>query len=306
VSYAGHRAGLVEPTPQIWLAAASDASLLVPAMEDAVRDAARQSRLTHCGAALIDAKDGSVLVATFTGRFLELDGSVPQRVAPGSRLVIDADLARGFQKPALAVTDPQGSVTRIPLPAGRSLEHTLTLEQAGEHSIEILAEGPEGIAVLAVIPVMVGAGSSRAAPEYAQEEGEKDAESVLDRIETLINEARRARKLPKLRINRKLAQVALAHSQDMDRNQFVAHTSKSTGEPSDRVARAGLKARVVLENIGRGYGAGEIHEGLMASPGHRANILHPDVREMGLGVVMQPEGDRLAFLVTELFADLMP
>ena len=42
----------------------------------------------------------------------------------------------------------------------------------------------------------------------------------------------------------------------------------------------------------------------MESPGHRGNILSPDARELGIGVVAETEGDRLAFLATELFTRL--
>jgi uncharacterized protein YkwD len=87
-------------------------------------------------------------------------------------------------------------------------------------------------------------------------------------------------------------------------HHFVAHTSKRTGEAQDRVARAGLHSLVLLENIGRGYSAQEIHDGLMESPGHRANILNRDVRALGIGVGAEPEGDRQAFVATQLFARL--
>lgn len=39
----------------------------------------------------------------------------------------------------------------------------------------------------------------------------------------------------------------------------------------------------------------------MESPGHRANIVNPDVTHVGIGVVAQPEGSRSAFIVTEVF-----
>jgi hypothetical protein len=57
----------------------------------------------------------------------------------------------------------------------------------------------------------------------------------------------------------------------------------------------------MLENIGRGYGAEEIHRGLMESPGHRANVLNPDVTHVGIGVVAEEENGRNAFVATEVF-----
>jgi uncharacterized protein YkwD len=82
---------------------------------------------------------------------------------------------------------------------------------------------------------------------------------------------------------------------------FVGHTSPTTGDAPARVHGAGYRSGLVLENIGRGYSPGEIHRGLLASPGHRANIMNPDVTHVGVGVVAEPEGQRTAYVATEVF-----
>jgi uncharacterized protein YkwD len=302
----GHRLGLVEPTPQLWLAGASRADMLTATIEPAVQEAAQAMPLTHCGGALLRSDDMTVLAVAFSGRLVRLSEPVPRRVAVGTHIPLRASLPQGYTKPALAVTGPDGAASRIPLPNSRDIRHDLALVREGSHSIEILAEGPSGITVIAVIPVLVGDADEPAPPAYEEGQTETSVDAFMEKLSELIAETRKARRLPPLKVHRGLARVAQAHTEDMNAHQFVAHTSKTTGEASDRLARAGLKARVLLENIGRGYSASEIHEGLMASPGHRANILHPDVREMGLGAVIQPEGDRVAFLVTELFAKLDP
>ncbi|MEM9073179.1 MAG: CAP domain-containing protein, partial [Myxococcota bacterium] len=98
-----------------------------------------------------------------------------------------------------------------------------------------------------------------------------------------------------------LTDVALSHSQDMIANGFVGHTSPTTGSAPDRVQRSGYRSGLILENIGRGYGAQEIHRGLLASPGHRANILNRDVTHVGIGVASETEGQRQAFVATQVF-----
>jgi hypothetical protein len=85
-------------------------------------------------------------------------------------------------------------------------------------------------------------------------------------------------------------------------NHFVGHVSATTGSAADRVARAGHRSTLVLENIGRGYSGAEIHRGLLESPAHRANIVNPDATHVGVGVVAEEENGRPAFLVTEVFA----
>ena len=90
----------------------------------------------------------------------------------------------------------------------------------------------------------------------------------------------------------------------MASHDFVAHESPTSGNATARLEAAGIRSGLVLENIGRGYSAGEIHRGLLASPGHRANVVNPDVTHVGVGVVAAPEGSRNAYLVTELLASM--
>jgi uncharacterized protein YkwD len=117
----------------------------------------------------------------------------------------------------------------------------------------------------------------------------------------LINATRQADGKPPLEAHEGVAAVARAHSEDMRANNFIAHRSPTTGEPRERLVRAGITSGLVLENIGRGYSAEEIHQGLLSSPGHRAAILNPDVTHVGLGVVVDPGRGRDGFLVTEVF-----
>jgi hypothetical protein len=84
-------------------------------------------------------------------------------------------------------------------------------------------------------------------------------------------------------------------------NAFIGHTSPTTGSARDRVERARIAATMVQENIGRDVNAEQLHTGLMDSPGHRANILSPDVTHIGVGVVSEQESDHLAFIATEVF-----
>jgi uncharacterized protein YkwD len=107
--------------------------------------------------------------------------------------------------------------------------------------------------------------------------------------------------LPALTIDSRAEAVAMAHSQDMVAHDFTGHESPTTGSPADRVRTAGLHSGLVLENIGRGYSAREIHDGLVASPGHRANLVNADANVVGIGVVADQSDGRTAFIATEVF-----
>ena len=49
--------------------------------------------------------------------------------------------------------------------------------------------------------------------------------------------------------------------------------------------RAGLAPTFISENVGRGYSPEEAEQGFMSSPGHRANIVDPRPRRVGIGIV---------------------
>jgi uncharacterized protein YkwD len=169
------------------------------------------------------------------------------------------------------------------------------------YRVELLAEGPRGDTVIANFPLYAGitAPTSVTLATGADESGEP--EDVAARLFALLNDARSSVGAGSLTRADELDAISLAHSRDMVENEFVGHHSPSTGGAPDRVRRAGLESGLILENIGRGYSATEIHRGLMSSPGHRANILNPDVSHVGVGVVAEAEGDRRAFVATEVF-----
>lgn len=304
VSYHARRAGLAEPTPQVWLASAPDSATLAPALEQAIRDASRTSRLTHCGAGATPLPGGVVVALALSTRPFALVRPIPRQIEAGGAIEIDAQLARGYGRPIMALTDPNGGVTRFSLGDERTFSHAIQAEAAGEYTVELLAEGPEGLTVAAMFPVAVGIPLITSAPALEDEQVEESASEVTERLLALIAEERARRKLPPLRRDPRLTRIAVGHSEDMVDHGFIAHTSHTTGDATARVRHAGLVAYVVLENIGRGYSASELHRGLMESPGHRGNILHPDAREIGIGVVAEREGERLAFIATELFTQL--
>jgi uncharacterized protein YkwD len=98
-----------------------------------------------------------------------------------------------------------------------------------------------------------------------------------------INETRAAHGLEPLRLDPRLQRAALAHSSDMVRRNYFAH-----GRLVPRLARFGVRARRVGENLAWGVGSGadarHVVRSWLASPRHRANLLRPGFRRVGLGV----------------------
>ena len=79
---------------------------------------------------------------------------------------------------------------------------------------------------------------------------------------------------------------------------FFSHTSPTTGRIGDRMAAAGIPYLVVGENLALAATARTVHEGLMDSPGHRANILGERFTRVGVGVIRGPYG----LMVVQVFS----
>lgn len=131
-----------------------------------------------------------------------------------------------------------------------------------------------------------------------------DAETeVLARL----NAARRDAGLAELAPDPELAAVGRAHARDMYLRGFFAHDTpeceagrQTPGcqDPFQRIRGAGISYRVAGENLALAPSVDEAHAGLLASPGHRANMLAGDFTRVGIGVVSGPVG----LMVTQVFA----
>jgi uncharacterized protein YkwD len=97
---------------------------------------------------------------------------------------------------------------------------------------------------------------------------------------------------PALTWNDALADAALAHSRAMAKDRFFSHKGRDGSQASDRALRAGYTWRRVGENIATGQGSPEeVVAGWLSSPGHCANIMHRDFREMGAAYAMNAQSD---------------
>jgi len=108
----------------------------------------------------------------------------------------------------------------------------------------------------------------------------------------LINRVRARHGLHPLAFNHSLRNSATGHSDSMVTHHYFAH--EGPGGPVDRrISRTGYlhraRAFTVGENIGGGHGRRygsplAVFEGWMHSSPHRANILDPSYRDVGVGV----------------------
>ena len=75
------------------------------------------------------------------------------------------------------------------------------------------------------------------------------------------------------------------HSSDMFARGYFAHYTPEGESPFDRMNAAGVKYVSAGENLALAPTLMLAHNGLMNSPGHRANILRPQFGRVGIGIV---------------------
>jgi len=112
---------------------------------------------------------------------------------------------------------------------------------------------------------------------------DEDSESVLT---ALVNSERVRIGLNALSIKNDLRDVARDYAKQMFEFGFFSHTSLIDGtNAGDRVDKKNISYRVLGENLAFAPDSYIAHQGLMNSEGHRKNILSPDFRHIGIGIV---------------------
>ena len=110
----------------------------------------------------------------------------------------------------------------------------------------------------------------------------------------LLNRARAEAGLRPLRLNGRLSYAARRHSHDMVARRYFAHDSLNGATPFQRMRATHYVPRDASwwlgENIGWGAGSlaspAALVSAWMHSPMHRANILSPHFREIGIGIAV--------------------
>jgi uncharacterized protein YkwD/Flp pilus assembly protein TadD len=145
--------------------------------------------------------------------------------------------------------------------------------------------------------------SSLEALAPAQATPEEIARLEADAL-ALLNAARLEEGLPLLILDTPLTEIARRHSQELAERGVVSHHSNMYGLSTERRIRVTYPEVPRLgENIARNRTIARAHEGLMRSPGHRANCLDPSFTHVGIGVA---RSGRYALYLTQVFVQAGP
>jgi len=101
----------------------------------------------------------------------------------------------------------------------------------------------------------------------------------------LVNEERRKMGVAHLKWRPELVPVARAHATDMWDRSYFGHVSPDGEDVGDRLEKANVSYQLAGENLALAPTLQTAHNGLMNSEGHRRNILDPEFKRMGVGVI---------------------
>lgn len=116
----------------------------------------------------------------------------------------------------------------------------------------------------------------------------------------LTNRERTSRGLPALTLHIQAREVARAYSARMLAQGYFSHLDPDGHNPFDRMKAAGIKFNAAGENLALAPTIQLAEQGLMNSPGHKANILSPAYHQVGIGVI---DAGPYGLMITEDFTD---
>ena len=113
-----------------------------------------------------------------------------------------------------------------------------------------------------------------------------DPGQLVKQVVALVNAERARQGAPALQVNENLVKAAQDYSGILGQGGCFEHTCAPVPELRSRVANAGYaNMNRIGENIAAGDQTAEsVMQGWLNSPGHRRNILNPELREIGVGV----------------------
>ncbi len=114
----------------------------------------------------------------------------------------------------------------------------------------------------------------------------------------LVNAERNKHGLKALTADSQLATAARIHSSDMLRRGYFSHNTPEGITPFQRLHKLNIVYLYAGENLAMAPTLLKAHEGLMRSPGHRANILNPSYGRIGIGIA---ESSKPGLMITQEF-----
>lgn len=145
------------------------------------------------------------------------------------------------------------------------------------------------LATLAWLAAFGGVPARAANPVAAPPSERAAIDPALVRVVDVVNVHRRAKRLVLVRLNAILTKEAQRFSGVQARLGRLSHRGDDNTTGGQRLTRAGYRWSFWGENLAAGQErVDQVVAAWMASPPHRALLLHPQAREIGLGHTFRP------------------
>ena len=298
-----HDLGLFEPTPHLIVLAQSDVSTLSDRVRDELEHRFAEQRYTHFGAATLERNGTVFTVLVLTWRWATIT-PVPRALAADATIKVTGELTGGLHTPQFVVSLPDGTSDRRDPQQGTKFALSMEAKARGEYRVELLADSEFGETVVANFPVYVGVppttyvtvdggdGAAGGAVSEAQSQ---------QRLLALINEDRKRAGLPALASQRRAgARGARSQRRHADAQLHRPHLEDDRRRGRSRQARRHshvARARKHRARLQSGRRAPRVD----GQPGSSRQRALAEATDVGIGVVLTPEDQRTAYLVTEVF-----
>jgi uncharacterized protein YkwD len=321
VEFALQRNGIIEPSPHLLVVwgPVDQPQLVVEQLQPLLADLLADGGSQRVGVGAVKRKPDGTGAVVFAIQSSGVSTTpIPRSLPAGGTAAIDAVIDSRFHDPEVFITRDDGATQRLVIHAGQAGQagrpNGFTAQVAcsghkGRQQVELTASDAAGSTVLANFPLWCGVAppASITIDPGTDDAPVATANQAEHAMIDAVNRDRATAGLGALAWDERLAEVARSHSAEMQRTHVVAHISPTTGSAADRIKAAHIKTGMVLENVARAYGVAEAHQGLMNSPGHRANLMSPLANRLGIGVVFgDTVSGRREMFITQVFTRVPP
>lgn len=126
-----------------------------------------------------------------------------------------------------------------------------------------------------------------------------DSLSEMEMFER-VNKERKIAGVTPLIFDNNIRDVTRSHSSDMFKRGYFSHYTPEKFSPFDRLSERDIPFTFAGENLALAPSVDLAMQGLMNSPGHKANILSPNFKKIGIGAI---DGGIYGIMFTQNFTD---
>jgi uncharacterized protein YkwD len=152
-----------------------------------------------------------------------------------------------------------------------------------------------GIALATIAALSpLGAGAHEEAPvaiAYVHAHAPAELSSEATALFASVNAERARRGLSQLGHDGGLEKLALEKARDMATYGYFGHTDREGVTFEERVRASGVTFRYAAENLAFDQDAEHAHAAFMHSEEHRANVLDPQQKRLGIAVITVGDGE---------------